>query len=166
MKHIAKDNPFKAARILKAKIKDSVYIEYEVEHNKISDKLTLESTDEPLPEFKNALQEMRGAVCSICELDDDNIPRIKVLGASLKYEGDPGEPRRMGVTVTATRRLKKSNGVMLLNTPYLLEAANDKKQSRSVMPPELETQIGLVIAEARRYLNGERSQTEMELVNK
>jgi hypothetical protein len=161
MKHTGKDNPFNSVRILKAKIKDKVHIEYEIEHNKITDSITLESEDEALPEFKNALQEMRGAVCEICELDKDNASRIKVLGVSLSYEGEPPN-RRMGAVVTATRRLEKTNGTMLLNTPYLLEATNDKKNSRGVMPAELENQIGLMINEARRYLNGERAQTKID----
>lgn len=161
---------FAQARMTKIKIGKEIHIEYEVQHGESVDIHVLESIDEPISEFRTALQKLDSDVCEICELGEEEKPRIKVHGISLSYKGQPGK-LTMGAVITASRRLKRTNLSMLINTPYLPEAPlNKKKQTQNdstpKLPPSAATQIYIIIDEARKYLNGIRAQTKMEFRKK
>jgi len=158
------------ARITKVKLGKEVCIEYEVEHSDIIDAHKLESPDEPTLEFKAALQELAGDVCEIAEFGEEEEPKIKIHSISLSYKGEK-TAKIMSASISASRRLVRTNERLNFLTPSLPEAPKSKKKPDPLdavakLPAHAAMQIYIVIDEARKYLNGIRAQTTMSFPKK
>jgi hypothetical protein len=156
---------FGQARITYIKLGKEVNIEYKIQHGDLVDLHVLKSADEPTVEFKAAFQELDDDVCEICELGEEERPRIKINGLSLEYKGEKNN-MIMSAVISATRRLKRTNGSMHFDSPSLPEAPKVKKkpepfETLNILPASAATQIYIIINEARKYLNGIRAQTSM-----
>lgn len=153
--------------ITKVKLgKDSkVHIEYKVERmvkdTPDYDEFTLNCVDKPLPAFELVFIKLRKHVLEICELpsDETDIAKVIVKGVSFSYSG---ESDVMGVTITASRTLAKSNAPLIINTPHKFDRPHNENQGTEMC---LSDDCALLLAElleqAEKYLDGERAQLEM-----
>ena len=150
-------------KIKKDKKTDRVTLEYQKKKKDDGlDEFSFSSFDKPLPEFDTALLGLRKYVLEICEypLNDDFLTRITVTGVSFSYGGDNDV---MGATLIAQLALKECDAPLNLNTPHLAgdyysESGGSEKQ---LMPDNMATDLEKLIAEAERYLYGERAQGEL-----
>ena len=78
------------------------------------DTVTIESTDEPSLELKDALQALAPYVCTLCEFPAEWADDITVRGVTVK----PEDGKDSGLTITALRRLKHSDTPLVINTPF------------------------------------------------
>ena len=150
-------------KIKKDKKTDKVTLEYQkLKTDNSIDEFSFSSFDKPLPEFDTAMLALRKYVLEICEypVDDDFLTRMTVTGVSFSYGGDDGI---MGATLIAQLVLKERNAPLNLNTPHLTEdfySANGGSE-KQLMPDGMAIDLEELIAEAERYLSGERAQGEL-----
>lgn len=112
-------------------------------------------SDKPLPSFSVALQALDVDVCHICEFPSSERVKMSVRGVSLGWTDD-----NMGACVTALRALMTSDAPLILNTPYLPTKPRVSDPSGFRLPVATVRRLQALIAEANRYLDGERSRAE------
>jgi len=154
-------------QITKVKLgKDSkIRIEYRIERivkdNRDYDEFALNCVDKPLPEFELAFLKLRKHVLEICELpvDDTEIAKIIVKGISFSYSG---ENDVMGVTITASRTLAKSNAPLIVNTPHKFDKPHNENQGTEMcLTDDCYAALAELLEQTEKYLDGERAQLEM-----
>jgi hypothetical protein len=114
----------------------------------------LSSFDEPLQEFKDALQALADHVIDVCELPDEWVEGLTVIGVSFSENDTQG----LGIVVTATKKLTQANAPLVLNTPHMSAEGSAGMSRLSTRTLDL---IDTLEAEARRYHVGERAQPDM-----
>ncbi|MBN2286929.1 MAG: hypothetical protein JXI43_10810 [Tissierellales bacterium] len=139
---------------------DKIHLEYEKANKQHDqDQFTMTGSEKALPEFYEAMADLAKFVCEMCELPDTDIERIKVRGVSFSWAG---ESNTMGAVIMAQKKLIHSNCPLNINTPHKTEefyAENgDEKQ---LLPTGCADFLYALCDEAERYLNGERSQTDL-----
>jgi len=123
---------------------------------------SLESSDEPRPEFKKALAALKPHLIAMCEIEALDKKLIRVSGVSLSYKG---EHDTMNAILTGMKSHKNSNGQLNLNTP-LKPSENmtgEDTAAENLLPETCVKLIKNLIGEAVIYINGDRSQTELKL---
>lgn len=130
--------------------KGEVEINYRTHLTTGDEERILKSSDEPRSQMIAAFAELRPDVIRVCELDAEDVERIEVLGASIKWRD--GE---FSVVLTATKSLISSDTKLLLNTPL---KQSDGKSSTLAMPDGMAKRVRKVIEEAKHYLEGNRAQ--------
>lgn len=123
----------------------------------VPDRHELESSDEPHPDFTDALRALAPVVAEACEVIGDGgefLPEeLEIRGLTLKDTADASGEMVPGVTITALRALDWSNGPLILNTPH---AAIDALPSA-----DAERLIEAAVSEASAYINGKRLQSDL-----
>jgi len=124
---------------------------------------TVRSGDQPLPSFRNLLLKLRKSVVSILELpdNDEEVKKITVNQVSFDYTG---EDNIMGAVISARRKLTHCSGVMALNTPHKFVKTTSKSgkgNSSLVFDKPVSDMLDELQEEAIKYVEGERSQTEL-----
>ena len=148
-------------RIKKIKLLDGkVKIEYEVlEGDKIKEEYSLTSVDKPLPSFSAALQALSQSVIDICELPQQDVEYIGIIGVSFSFAGDK---QVMGAVITAQKKLKKSDAPLNLNTPHKIkEFYGETGSKHQLLDSETIDKLSTLIEEAERYITGERQQINL-----
>jgi len=149
-------------RITKVKLDKTrkVCIDYQVlGKNGIWDDFSFSCSDEALPEFYVALDNMKIHVVELCELPKNYLDRIIVKGVSASHTDE----NVMGAVIIAAMQLKKSNCPLNLNTPYKPSESYGEQQ----MPPEALLSPGCVASlktlfnECIKYIAGYRAQTDL-----
>lgn len=128
----------------------------------IKEEYTLICHEEPIGNFNDYLQGLKPHVVSLCELPADYVKRVEVRGISLSYNG---ENRTLGAVITGVMNYKKSNGVLVLNTPHKTE--NFLNESESGDPNQLIDEdcaelLYQLFKESEKYIKGERQQINIE----
>lgn len=143
-----------------------VHIEYRIERSTEKgedfDLFTLDCIDKPLPEFELAMMELRKHVLDICEMpmDDLEVLKVTVKGVSFSYSG---EENIMGATIIATKKLNKSNALMI-NTPHkFAEPHNEGQSAEMCLSEQCVEVLEELIKQAEKYLDGERAQLKLNL---
>lgn len=148
-------------RFLKIKFsKGKVRLEYEVKSKKGDmDEFYIACSDEPRPEFKDALAALKTDVLNMCELPEDYLTRISVNGVSFSYGGDA---EVMGATISASMSLRKSNVPLNLNTPHKpSEPYAESGDGADLLDDECVERLERLIEEAEEYVGGRRAQGEL-----
>ena len=76
-------------------------------------------------------------------------------GVSLGYEDDS-----MGACITSLRAVMTANSPLILNTPFLPERPRESDPSGFRLPHETVRRLRALIAEANRYLEGDRAPSQ------
>lgn len=114
---------------------------------------TLTSSDDPRPEFVNALQALTSWVVRICDLPIDYANEMRITGVSLSL-GEYG-----GCVVTALKKVSGANSPVVINTPHVPETPTS--EAGPCLPPSTVSLLESLDAEAERFWKGERAQSEM-----
>lgn len=122
---------------------------------------TAKCTEEPAPNFLEALKDLRQFVIKMCELPEDYIDRITVKSVSLNYGG---EADTMGATISASMELYNSNAPLNINTPNKPEMPYNPDQEwdeKTCLTEECVFAIRKLVLVAEEYLSGVRQQTSL-----
>lgn len=128
----------------------------EIEHHVTSD-------EEPKPEFPKALDAFVPYVMELLGLGDNSVFRneLHVTGLSI----DVGEDERRGLVITCRKELGRTNGPLIFNLPHIREPKGDGSEApiAGVWLPGMDKALQKAQAQATKFLDGERSQTTLEL---
>ena len=152
-------------RIRKCKYKNKkMKIEYEKKNAAGGyDYFTMVCEDEPRPEYERAIEKLNPFVTELCELPGELNSRITVRSVSFSFGGDAGI---MGAVLSATMTLKKSNGVLMLNTPHKPSAHYNPMPMASgddsaLLPDRCVDILKTLQEECAKYVEGDRAQGDM-----
>jgi len=136
-------------------------IEYDKKTGEKYDKIKIATQDEPAPEFVEAMDSLTPHLVELCEFPKTDEKAITTRAIHLSYHGDHDH---MGIVMTGHKKMKKSTGILILNTPIRLQADDTKKanEKRDINGDFMKT-INNVIWQAQRFLEGYREQTELEV---
>jgi len=117
------------------------------------------------PEFYKAMQALGYFAVELCELPTDYINKLIVFSVSLSYAGPQDT---MGAVITCKIPLAKSNCPLVLNTPHKTDMPYSGQEPEEADPAGLLPEgcpeaINTLCEEARRYLNGTRAQTTIDI---
>lgn len=133
-----------------------VRIEYEVEREgKEPDEYSLFSGDAPTTAFQAALGELRQDVIAICELPLEQIDKLHIRCVSVSHTNGI-----MGACITALKSVQTANAPLVLNTPHL-PSAPYSDNPEPLLPAETCERIRALMAEAQKYIDGERAQGDL-----
>ncbi len=148
-------------RIQKVKYKKGkVEIHYLYKREDKETELVLRSDEEPIEDFKRALEDLREFVVEICELGNVSLEKIDVTGVSFSWSG---EEEAMGATIIAQRSLQYSNAPLNLVTPHKIENISGNIDPLQEMNPEMKDALEELIAQAKNYIDGDRRFKQLEL---
>lgn len=106
------------------------------------------------PEFITALQGFLPEVLKMLELPKSYEKNLTVTGLSMSYKSD-----RMGLVVTCTKKLDKSNSPFVIHTPVLLEASDE--EAGEYLSDEMIRLVRVAEDYAAAYVAGQRIQGEL-----
>jgi hypothetical protein len=135
-----------------------VHLEYQVKAKKGGswDDFSFTCSDEPKPEFRNALIDLAQDVIKMCELPEDYLGRIVVKGVSFSWGG---EAEVMGAVIVAQMSLRKSNIPLNLNTPHKpSEPYSEGADESQLLSDDCVGRLEDLIKEAEDYVKGIRAQ--------
>lgn len=108
------------------------------------------------PDFISVLQGFVPEVLKLLELPKTYAIGLTVTGLSMNYKKD-----QLGLVVTCTKKIEKSNSPFVLHTPHLREA-NDEETGESLSDDMVEL-VHQAERFAEMYVAGARAQTELQL---
>jgi hypothetical protein len=120
-------------------------VRYEQERDKgLPDTYTLESGDGPNTALKDALKAMAEHLLAICEMPATMAEAVTIIGVTITHTEENGR----GVVITGTRKLKKIDAPMVLNSPHTTEYGYQCADALN----ELEKQVFAYVDGARQQL--------------
>ena len=119
------------------------------------DEFSVACCDKPRREFDDRLQALVADVVTICELAPTDAAALTVRGVSCTYKDDV-----FGVCITALKALRTSNAPLVLNSPHLPEQAysGNPGDPNPILPAGVADRVRRLLAEAERYVAGDRAQ--------
>jgi len=132
--------------------------------SEINQKLTLVCNDEPVESFKTTLQALKPYITELCEQPKDYTARVTVRGINCKYGDHETGGKVLGVVMTGVYKYKKSNGVLVLNTPFKQESFRTSKggDDGKLLSDDCLEVIYELFEEAKKYLKGERLEIKID----
>lgn len=126
------------------------------------DEFALRSSDKPRDQFYVALAALIPYVLEICEVantwDEDT---VKVTGVSFSYKDDV-----FGAVVTAQKKLKLANSPLIINTPSRTNAPYSENGDEDLcFDNKTAKLLENLQDEALRYINGDRKQSQLSLLD-
>jgi acetaldehyde dehydrogenase (acetylating) len=109
--------------------------------------------ENPLPSFSKALKALVASVCSLCEFPEKDAAKIEATGITVRAHGDNNL-----ALIVARKKIKKAGRVFNIATPLLAMYPDPENKSADCMAEAEAAAIEKVIAEAKRYVQGERAQ--------
>lgn len=113
--------------------------------------------DNPLPSFLKSLVALAPHVCSLCELPAADSKKIIVVGITCRENGD-----NILARIVAKKTIKRGKRVFNIATPLLSMYADDENKTVDHMDEDEARAIEKVIAEATKYIAGERAQGQIQ----
>jgi hypothetical protein len=111
------------------------------------------SCEEPRPELVDAIKQFIPYVIEICELPKSYAEKTTVTGISFT-ETTVDDMEVIGIVVTAQKKLTKTNGPMVINTPFLVDVGWPSYTQAAVEKSE---------EEAMRFRRGDRAQQPLPM---
>lgn len=116
-------------------------------------KHTIESKEQPSPEFEQTLQLLAPFVSELYELPETYSKGMEVISATFIYKGDADT---LGCTITAKKTVNTSHNSALFHTPIVYVSTGEDQEK--VMSGRMEEIINDLQDCARDYIDGERAQ--------
>jgi hypothetical protein len=130
-------------------------LEWQDSNAKESVSHSLNSHEDPRPEFKTALQALTAFVCGICELPLDYTDEMTISSVTLTDHDTLGR----GCVVTALKKLSRAQSPLVLNTPHVTETP--AADGQPALPGYAIDLLERLVDEAERYRKGERAQQDL-----
>lgn len=117
------------------------------------------SKSEPLPEFTEAFANLGTVFCSIMELDPSWREGLTITHLSISRT----KQGTRSVTLSGTKQLECRSGFLHpVSTPCVqVDDATEGESGAVAIPMALQEAVEEAIEQAERYMNGERSQAEI-----
>lgn len=109
--------------------------------------------ENPLPDFLTSLAAMAGPVCALCEFPARDAEKIEPTGITVRAHGE-----NQLALIVAKKKIKKGGRVFNIATPLLPMHPDEENETADCMTTAEAGAIKAVIAEAKRYVLGERAQ--------
>jgi hypothetical protein len=106
------------------------------------------------PEFIAALQGFVPEILKLLELPKGYEKNLVVTGLSMNYKSD-----RLGLVVTGTKKLDKSNSPFVIHTPHLREASDE--EAGEYLSDDMIRLVRIAEDYAAAYVAGQRMQGEL-----
>ena len=139
--------------ISKVKLKKEIpEIWFKVDGARSTRDIKLTAKEKPLDEFSATLQNLKGLLCNVCEIEEKS-DYMTVLGVSFS---------KTGVVISGTYQLVK-NGIKCpvpINTPHIVF---DSKGAGYEIPEDEQEKIEEFKAAVIRYVNGETAEKQTTL---
>lgn len=143
--------------LLKLKIKDNeVFLKYQVTGSGFPETVTLESTEPPRKELRDALQKMVDHVVDLCELPPSWREDMTVRSVTVTHNDVDG------LVITALRDLDNSNAPMVVNTPHFTRSGRDENQEPGIYSCDCGRDLDELERLALEYADGRRQQQVLE----
>lgn len=120
----------------------AVFLAWENDHDGKTDVYSFKCEETPTPEFLSALSALKADVIRVCDLPDDYANGMIVRGVSISHA------EKMSVVFTALKTVDLVDAPFVINTPG--------------HPPRM-ARLEPLMAEAQKYLMGERAQGTLPL---
>lgn len=119
---------------------------------------TIDSADQPMKTFNEALQALKSFVLDLLELPDSyGEKNFAIKGVSFTHKSDI-----MGAVVTAEKKLADSNSPFNIATPHLPSKPYNPKDTDSLhLSPTFVRALDRLIDEANKYIDGKRLQMDI-----
>lgn len=144
----------KSVKVMEAveKIK-IVYID--TSNNKY-DELTGIFSDEPAPEFYNAMGKLNAVAAGICKFDNEYAKRLHVYGVTYKYNKDS----EMSAMLHCKMELPDTDQSLVFNTPMRKCAPDDVTEGLFLSDTAAKALWNMEL-ETRKYISGKRAQISL-----
>lgn len=163
------DNLIKIKKIKHKQNPTAIEIEY-TQKNRMGrwDEKRLKSSDEPLPEFDEAIKGMVQHLIEEAELPHELEIGAKVTGISISWHNNikiedhqtlEDAKYDIGCVITGQRKLKQANSPLNINTPHK-NAINENNEDMQLSEGCIAS-LHECIRVAERYISGERAQLDM-----
>lgn len=115
--------------------------------------------EQPAPEFFDALDGLTRPCCSIFDLDEKYIERLRPYGVTFHYDGDGN----MGATISCKLDIPSSNTCIAINTPSKRcpQDEVDAQDSTGFFSDTMVKSLWEFESEVRKYLDGKRNQISL-----
>lgn len=127
------------------------YTEFTTDHD---DRYTIECTDKPRPEFREALAALVDDVVELCEFSENEKKSLIVYGVTWTYSDKKGEQ----AVILAKKNLLNSMTLMRLTTP---KKAYDGENMFDTLKKETVEKLDNLKEECMRYIDGDRAQMNL-----
>lgn len=117
---------------------------------------TLKCNERPRTALLEAFRDLRGHLVTICELPESWEEQIRIRGLTVK-ENKEGT---RAIVISGIRKLAGSHAPLVLNTPYMVEEADDEV---GVFSDECAEDLDALAALVWKYLDGDREQRQLPL---
>lgn len=131
-------------------------IEWQDSSEKESVTHSLNSHQEPRPEFLAAFHALAEVALEICDLPAMYARELKVSGVTLTQHDTMGR----GCVITLLKKVRSSDSPLVLNTPFVTEYKGDG-QTEGGLYHEGVIALERLEEEAARYVKGERAQQDL-----
>lgn len=117
------------------------------------DTYAIESREEPNPDFFRALEAMDAHLVDMCEQDD----QCEAKSVTITWSNDI-----MGCVISGQRVLRNSHQRLNISTPHKTEESySDHVDEKQLLSDECVLDLGLLMLEAWRFINGKRAQADL-----
>jgi|SRR6185436_12205516 len=137
---------------------DRVKIEYQTRFTKGDEvkinKFVVDCCEPARPEFYTTLQSLKADLVEICELQEDFVKGLAIVGVTFNHDEDI-----WGALISATKTLKKSRSPFNIHSPYKPAVPDTGDTNRiSCLSNACVTKLDKLMEYAQGYVNGERNQ--------
>lgn len=124
------------------------------------DKTDKTKGDEPMPDFRSAMDALKTDFVALCELPKDDVKVVRIDSIHLSYHGDNED--QLGVVISGIKRMNKSSGAMSMSTPLRL-ARLEKPNTKKDISDTLQAKLDGIVEQAALFLSGKVQQTKADL---
>lgn len=127
-----------------------------VEYANNGETLSIRSPENPLPEFKAAIEALIPLIIQICHFPETYAANMRASGLTITEKGL--------VTLQAAKSFDDASGPLNITTPLRMRELPEEEGTYSVpLDPAQKNLIDSVVEEAKRYVMGERAQGTLPL---
>lgn len=125
------------------------------------DRHAVEFHENALPSFFKSVEALTAHAVALCELRSEDAAKVVPTGVTVKESGGDN----LKALITFKRKLKLGKRLHNVTTPFLLMYEDEENKAADHMEPDQAKAIEKVLAEAKRYVLGDRAQGEISFAD-